>query len=249
MKGLSASGREGRTLERPTKDADLNGERRSEPVFNAPWPAIAVIVSIPLLNFVQQKYLDPTGLSDAFTLVPAEALAGRWETFLTYMALHAGWTHALINTTGALAFAPAVAKLLGGRAGGVFGFFLFYIVCGVAAGLGYALLHPHAGYPVVGASGAISGLMGAAIRLLNPERRLAPVLSRTVVATTAAFAVLNAVLGLTSLTPMAGGGPVAWEAHIIGFLAGLLLIGPWAALFGPPRTQTSPADELIPPHD
>jgi len=118
------------------------------------------------------------------------------------------------------------------------------VVCGIAAALGYAGLldalsrmgaASQDGWALVGASGAASGLLGAAARLMDDRGRLGPMLGRNVVAMTLAWIAANALLGLLGLTPGAAGMPVAWEAHIIGFFAGLLMIGPFAHIAGARR--------------
>ena len=87
---------------------------------------------------------------------------------------------------------------------------------------------------VIGASGAISGLMGAAIRILPVQRPwnlkgpLLPLLSRPVLIFTAAWIAINLLMGLTSFgANLTGGGvqAIAWQAHVGGYLAGLFLAG------------------------
>ena len=102
------------------------------------------------------------------------------------------------------------------------------------ATLGGAIVHLifHWGSPVavVGASGAVSGLMGAAFRfiLIDPQStpvwppaRL-PLFSRPVLMWTAVWVVLNVVLGVTGFAPEGFGRAVAWEAHLGGYFVGLL---------------------------
>jgi membrane associated rhomboid family serine protease len=132
-----------------------------------------------------------------------------------------------------VAFGSPVARWLGTGARGGAAFFVFFILCGVIAGLGYGgwfdltvlFSHSTSDWALVGASGAASGLMGAAARLIEGRGRLGSIVGPRVVAMGAAWVVVNAVLGVSGLTPGTGGAPVAWEAHIIGFFAGVLLIG------------------------
>ncbi|HUO11412.1 MAG TPA: rhomboid family intramembrane serine protease, partial [Caulobacteraceae bacterium] len=109
-------------------------------------------------------------------------------------------------------------------------FFAFYLVCGVVGGLGLVMMDSRA--TVVGASGAISGFVGAAIRMLDGEGRVGPLLKRNVVIFTLVWGVGNYVLGAFGLTPGAIGIPVAWQAHLFGYLGGLLLVGVFARLAG-----------------
>ena len=87
----------------------------------------------------------------------------------------AGFTP-LMNSAFALAFGAPVARLLGlnGRGGGIF--CLFYLVSGALSGVGYAAIHPDSANAVIGASGAVSALMGAAARTMDYEgtRRTGP---------------------------------------------------------------------------
>jgi membrane associated rhomboid family serine protease len=123
-----------------------------------------------------------------------------------------------------------VARLFGLRAAGVIAFFIFYLVCGVIAGLVFVALHPGGMNPVLGASGAVSGLMGAAARLMDGQGRLGSPFSRSALSMAAAWIVVNMLIALTGLAPGLEEGSVAWEAHLGGFAAGLLLAGPFARL-------------------
>jgi membrane associated rhomboid family serine protease len=87
--------------------------------------------------------------------------------------------------------------------------------------------------PVVGASGAISGLLGAASRLIQGNGRIGPLFGQTVIGMAIAWAIVNVVLGIVpGWTPGAMGMPVAWQAHLAGYAAGVLLVGPFARLAG-----------------
>lgn len=197
-----------------------------EPVFNAPWAATALVLAIVGSFIVQGRIGEAVWIN--YALIPADLFAyGRWETLVSSLFLHSGWAHTLMNAVWAMAFAPPVARLFGQGARGGLAFFGFYLLCGVLAGLGFALVHPDTIHPVVGASGAVSGLMGAASRLIDRRGELGPILGRTPVGMAIAFVAINLAFGLTTLTPGAGEGAIAWEAHLAGYFAGLLLIGPF----------------------
>jgi membrane associated rhomboid family serine protease len=140
-------------------------DQRPEPIFNAPWPALLIAAAVLVPFVLLLKASDATILSLA--LVPKDFWDGRWTGVVTMMFVHGGWVHALMNAAFALAFGAPVARLLGlnGRGGGIF--CLFYLTCGVLSGLGFAVIHPEGTQAVVGASGAISGLMGAAARTMD----------------------------------------------------------------------------------
>ena len=198
-----------------------------ERMFNAPWPALAVAVII-IASYAAQGLLPYEGLP--YALYPVEVEAGRPLGLLTSLFLHGGWPHALMNAAFGLAFGTPVARLFGLHSAGVIAFFIFYLLCGVIAGLIFVGLHPGGMTPVLGASGAVSGLMGAAARLMDGQGRLGSVFSRSALSMAAAWIAVNLLIAVTGLTPGLEDGSVAWEAHLGGFAAGLLLAGPFARL-------------------
>jgi len=195
-----------------------------ERMFNAPWPAVAA-ASVILISFAVQTRAPDQGLSLA--LFPDQVAAGRPFGLVSSLFLHGGWPHALMNAAFALAFGAPVARLFGSRPTGVVAFFIFYLLCGVLAGLAFVAVHPDGTEPVVGASGAVAGLMGAAARLMDRRGELGSPFSRSALSMGAAWVIVNALVAFTGLTPGSAGGSIAWEAHLAGFLAGLLLVGPF----------------------
>jgi membrane associated rhomboid family serine protease len=224
-------GGEGATLTDENHDphalpVDEEGPLR-ERMFNAPWQALA-IVGLILASYAAQTFLPDWG--QPYALYPADVMAGRPLGLLTSLFLHGGWPHALMNAAFALAFGAPVARLFGHSPAGVLAFFIFYLVCGVLAGLAFVALHSTGTNAVVGASGAVAGLMGAAARLMEHPGRLGSPLSRSALSVGAAWAIVNLLVAATGLAPGSGGAPIAWEAHVGGFVAGLLLVGPFARL-------------------
>lgn len=206
----------------------------SEKAVNAPLIAILLVLSMPALFVVQDWVFsrDP-GAWTIYGFSPATlSTGGWWPGLLTSMFLHAGWAHALTNAVGALAFAPPSARLMKG-ARGVFGFLAFYIVCGLIATLGFALIHAGSSAILVGASGAVFGLMGAGLRLLRRrDGTPRPLTDRKFLTPAAVIMAVNAATGLIGFAPGMGRALIAWEAHAFGFVAGALLIGPWLKVFG-----------------
>lgn len=160
-----------------------------------------------------------------------------WITPVTYAFLHGGWTHFSINALTFAAFGAPVARRLGA---GVF--LVFFLCCAVAGALTHFVLHPFDATPVVGASAAISGTMAAIVRFAftpgarlgdygaidGREARTAP-LSQLGENRQALFFLIvwfgaNFFFGAF---PAAAGSsePIAWEAHLGGFLFGLLAFG------------------------
>lgn len=205
-----------------------------ERLFNAPLTPVLIAVSMPLLFFLQQRLPDG-GASMAFA--PADLARGRWGGLFTAMLLHGGWSHAIMNAVGALAFGAPVARLLGDRIGPSI-FLLFYVACGALAALGYGLIHWGSPQPMVGASGAVFGLIGAATRLMGGRGRVLPLFDRRAVSASLAWMAVNLVVGLIGYAPGVQGAQIAWEAHAVGFVVGLLAVGPLGRLFTPgPETR------------
>ena len=202
-----------------------------EPVFNAPWQAVAAVVLI-VGGYAVQTLFPVDAILAAYAFSPANLAPGRWETIITSIFLHGSWAHAMMNGAFALAFSTPLARLFGPKVEGALLFFGFYVLAGVLANLGYAAVHPGGHIPVVGASGAVSGLMGAAARLIGGHGRAGPLFSKPVLGMGAAWVAINLLVALFggAIMPGAGGAGVAWEAHIAGFIVGVLLIGPFARL-------------------
>jgi membrane associated rhomboid family serine protease len=213
-------------------------------VLKAPWPALTVALSIPLIYFLQSQVVDTDSLYRNYGLMPYAVEHGDYIGLFSSLVLHGNWPHALMNAAFALAFGVPVARLMGAAWHHGVSYILFYLVCGVAANIIYVGLHPGSFIPLIGASGAVSGLMGAAARLIYTRGVLGPVLSRTVFIFGAALVAINLVFGLLGGAPGAAGMPIAWEAHLAGFFVGLLLIGPWARLFG--KRSIAQAQDLPP---
>jgi membrane associated rhomboid family serine protease len=133
---------------------------------------------------------------------------------VTYQFIHGGWMHLVVNMVTLAAFGAPVERLLGVRR-----FVLFYLSAGVVAGFVQVLLFPESGDPVVGASGAISGVFGGVLMLMRRVGSLPGLLPVAVI-----WIGLNVFFGIVGGMPGAGGEQIAWAAHIGGFLYGLLTI-------------------------
>jgi membrane associated rhomboid family serine protease len=202
-----------------------------EPVFNAPWQSVAVTLII-VAGYGLQTLFPADAVLEAYAFAPVNLAPGRWETAITAIFLHGSWAHALMNGAFALAFATPLARFFGPKLDGALLFFSFYFLTGVLANLGYAAVHPGGHALIVGASGAVSGLMGAAARLIGGHGRPGPMFSKAVVGMGAGWIVINLVIAVVgaSFLPGSGSAGVAWEAHLVGFAAGVLLIGPFGRL-------------------
>lgn len=201
---------------------------RGEPLFHAPWPAVAIAAAILVCYGLQTQFVTSDLQLQALAF-SSEALAmGQWSGLFTSLFLHGNWLHAGVNAGFALAFGAPMARLFGLDIKGAFGFFAFYLVCGVLANLGFALWPHRAEEGLIGASGAVSGLAGGAARMIGSRftGRLAALRDASVVGMSAAWITSNLLIGLFGGAILSGGAPIAWQAHIAGYLSGLVLIGP-----------------------
>ena len=205
--------------------------------------------TIDVFGFIPRRY-DSTLLAIDF---PGGDGAKVW-TFVTYSLLHANLSHIGFNVLWLLPFGSALARRFG-----AFRFFLFMAVTAAAGALAHLLTHEHAVAPMIGASASVSGTMAAAIRFafvqgsfLSFNRGDAdaaakvPALSLMralrnprVLAFLGIWFGVNIIFGVGSIAIGSDGASVAWQAHIGGFFAGLLLF----SLFDPvPRAAANAAD-------
>jgi membrane associated rhomboid family serine protease len=220
-------------LDRPEIDG-WDAPPAREPLFRAPWTIVALSLALIAL-YALQSFVMTDAEVEAWGVTPVALAAGRWETLLTSLFLHGSWPHVLLNSVAIIAFGPPVARLMGTGPRGAAVFYLFYLVCGVLSGLGFAAadaLFDAKHFAAVGASGAVSGLLGAASRMIQGHGQVGPIWGSTVLGMAAAWVFVNVVLGVSGLTPGAEGIPVAWQAHLAGYAAGVLLVGPFARLAG-----------------
>jgi rhomboid family protein len=180
---------------------------------------IGINVAIQLLRTLLGDEADQA-LVLQFGLVPAAYSSGGHDLLaqvaapFTYQFLHGGWMHLIINMVSLAAFGAPVERLLGARR-----FVLFYLSAGLVAGLVHVVLFPESVDPVIGASGAISGVFGGVLMLMRYVGSLTSLLP-----VAAIWIGLNIFFGLLGGTPGAAGEQVAWTAHIGGFVYGLAAI-------------------------
>jgi membrane associated rhomboid family serine protease len=212
-------------------------QRRREPVFNLPPVVLAVIAICAVVYLLQEYLLNETQqmvllYDGAFIPVLYTGKYGfDWFLFtrpFTYAFMHGGIAHIAINMIWLAAFGSPLANRLG-----TLRFAIFYAVTGLASVVLFWVLHPYGEMPLVGASGAISGMMGAAARygfridrssgraaFAGEPLPIADVLhSRGVVTFLGVWMVINLATGLLGFAPGVD-GQIAWEAHIGGFVAG-----------------------------
>ena len=176
-----------------------------------------------LQSFIQAWGVVPREYSAVRDLPPTIPLPF-WSTLLTSMFLHGGWMHLGGNMLYLWIFGDNLEKVMGAVR-----FAIFYLACGLAASFAHIVFGPGSNVPAVGASGAISGVLGGYLVLF--PRNQVRVLTRGGIAHVPAIVVLgfwiviqllNGV-GSMATTSETGGG-VAYMAHIGGFAAGLVLV-------------------------
>jgi membrane associated rhomboid family serine protease len=260
--------------------------RSSEPVFNIPPVVLAILAVCVLVyagealllteredfefvyffGFVPARY-DPD-LWGA-NLFPGGIGATIW-TFLTYAFLHGSTLHLGMNAIWFLPFGSAVARRFGSMR-----FIAFFLVTAAAGAVAHLVTHFRETLPMIGASAAISGMMAGAIRFAFqhggpltifrtdeagyhvPAAPLAVALRDTrVVIFLVAWFGSNLLFGIGSVNLPGVEETIAWQAHIGGFMAGLLLFSLFdpvkQALLDPSAPQFPPPDDPLPdvaPHD
>jgi membrane associated rhomboid family serine protease len=209
--------------------------------------------TIDVFGFIPKRY-DSTLLAIAF---PGGAGAKVW-TFVTYSLLHANLSHLGFNVLWLLPFGSALARRFGAVR-----FFVFMAVTAAAGALAHFVTHEHAMAPMIGASASVSGTMAAAIRFAFvkgsflsfsrgdavaaakvPALSLMRALRNTrVLGFLGVWFGVNIIFGVGSIAIGADGASVAWQAHIGGFFAGLVLF----SLFDPvPHASPNAADASSP---
>jgi membrane associated rhomboid family serine protease len=199
----------------------------TQPSYTRPVVTIAIIV-VNILVFLFEFSLGARArniLIETYGLVPDQF---RLSSVFTSMFLHGGWMHVLGNMWFLWIFGDNVEDLLGHAK-----YLLFYLLCGVAAALTQTFADPYSTAPMVGASGAIAGVMGAYLVKFPRARVLTLVFIFFFITTMEIPAPVMLVywfviqlfsgLGSIARTHLSEGG-VAFFAHVGGFVVGILLI-------------------------
>lgn len=195
------------------------------------------LILINVLVFIRQLWLQPYQLNSiyyAYGVIPAEAvnvfytgapIGQLMVTFITATFLHGGWFHLIGNMLYLWIFGDNIEERLGHMK-----YLLFYLLAGVAGSIAHVMANPASNIPVIGASGAVAGVLGAYVLSFPRSRVLAlvPVLFFLTVIEVPAiiFIVVWFVIQVFNGVAFLGGtaNAVAWWAHIGGFLAGAGLV-------------------------
>lgn len=198
----------------------------SEPVLNLP----VLVRNLCLINVIIFAVMDifPNLLTpdqvNALSFVPARyfndepiGFAALFSPF-TYMFLHGGWLHLAINMGMLMAFGTGLERRMGARR-----MLLLYVVTGLLGALLQTIVQPHLEVPMIGASGAVSGLFGGIIMIMYGDgmmgqgyRKLLPF-----VAVWIGISLFFGLFGMPGTD-----SPIAWIPHVGGFIAGMLLYRP-----------------------
>lgn len=216
----------------------------AQPALRAP-PSVLVLIAL-LVAAHAARVLPSEAFADRifndYALNPAVYLAQYPGVMLdrlimpfSHIFLHADWTHLAVNSVWLLAFGPVIARRFGGPA-----FFLFFLLCGLAGAIVFVAFDWGVAIGAIGASGAVSGLMGGAIRMIDIRRPylngatlpLEPLFSRQVLTFSAVWLALNFAVGVIGLGAWGAIQVIAWQDHMGGYFAGLLLAGPFDRFLG-----------------
>jgi len=196
-----------------------------------PFVNILLIVA-NVLAYLYELQMDSGTLKEfifAWGLIPSRLLSNPsvwWVTIFSAMFLHGGWFHIISNMWVLFIFGDNVEARMGG-----FKYLVFYLLSGTAAGLLQTYILPSSKVPMIGASGAIAGVLGAYL-ILFPRSRIAslvPIFFIFTIIEIPAFIFLifwfvsQLYSGLFAIQG-GGGSGIAWWAHIGGFLFGLTMV-------------------------
>jgi membrane associated rhomboid family serine protease len=186
--------------------------------------------SVCALGLIPGEILQSVRPGSGVALAPGvQCVVGatpHYWTVITSMFAHGGWFHLFGNMLFLWVFGNNIEDVTGhGK------FLIFYLLCGIAAAATQTFVSPHSVVPMIGASGAISGVLGAYV-LLYPKVRVHTLIILPIYITTVAlpawvmlgyWILIQVLSGLGSLSEIDKGG-VAFFAHVGGFIAGLVLV-------------------------
>ncbi|RKQ60364.1 membrane associated rhomboid family serine protease [Thermovibrio guaymasensis] len=175
--------------------------------------------------FISMFAVIPYEITHGVDIPPPDPLTP-YGNLVSYQYLHGSWMHILGNMLFLWVFGDNVEDKLGKLK-----YFIFYTVCGIVAALIQVLVYPNSNIPLIGASGAISGVLGA-YAVLFPRAQiitlvfiffLVDIVAVPAAVWIAAWFTIQFISAMVSATHLSMGG-VAWFAHIGGFIAGIVLV-------------------------
>lgn len=200
----------------------------TQPSYSRPIVTV-LLIAANIMVFLYEFSLDPYSLDRFMRLYSLRPAYFHVENLFTHMFVHAGWLHVLGNMLFLWVFGDNVEDILGhGK------YLLFYLLCGVTAGLAQMLIDPYSRVPMVGASGAIAGVMGAyLVKFPRSEVKMLAFLLFIFTFDVPAWVMLiywfamQLFGGFGTVSDAAQGaqqGGTAFFAHIGGFIMGIILI-------------------------
>src|SRR5216684_8489639 len=201
--------------------------RDTQPSYSPPIVTIGIIVANVLI-FLYQISLPDYELNNLIAHYGVVPDRFHYSSLVTSMFLHGGWMHIIGNMWFLWIFGDNVEDVLGhGK------YLVFYLLCGVAAGMTQVMFNPYSRLPMVGASGAIAGVMGAYL-IKFPQSRIITVVFIFIFLTRIEIPAVLMLLywfaiqlfsGLGSIGySQANQGGTAFFAHVGGFIAGMILV-------------------------
>jgi membrane associated rhomboid family serine protease len=198
--------------------------RPSEPVLNLPPVVRRMCLGLFLITLILRIVDARTLWVLVMTLgfVPGRytgVIAFDWPTVLspvTHLFIHAGWLHLFVNMGMLMAFGAALEQSMGARR-----FLILYILSGIAGAFTQVLFYPHSVTPLIGASGAISGLFAGVLMMMYRQGMMGPGGYHRLLPVVAVWIVVSLFFGFFGMP--GADGAIAWTAHIGGFLAGFVL--------------------------
>lgn len=223
---------------------------RREPIFNVPGSVLGLLAVMLVVHLVRESLPEPwfswatvvlafvpARYSELSQQIPGDPIA-EVTSFLSYAFVHGDYFHLGLNAAWMLVFGGAISMRIGALR-----FLAFSAFCAIAAAFTFLAFNPGLLAPMIGASGAVSGLMGGTMRFLfsaidrggfaalRETPREVPLMplgetlkDRRVVLVTVAYVIAN-ILGLLGFGAITEHGGIAWEAHLGGYLAGLFAFG------------------------
>lgn len=197
---------------------------RREPFLKAPGSLLLLCASLAGA-YAAEMWFGRDGAIAAFGFTQEDLTGASWWRIFTALFVHANLLHVVMNTGFVLALGGPPARIFGPSWRGGAVYLGFFLACGAIASLFHALIEQHGDWILVGASGAAAGLFGATARIIEGEGVVGPLLGRRFLGMAASWMAFNMIFLIPVVSDLLAGGPVSWQAHIGGFIAGALLVG------------------------
>jgi membrane associated rhomboid family serine protease len=201
----------------------------TNPTQRFPVITLLLIITNIIVYYFQVTTKSNFNVTQEFALIPSEIITGKnldnsqyispYLTSISYMFLHGGILHIAFNMLFLWIFGNNIEDRMT-----FWGFLVFYLLTGIISGVTFAFITPEATYPLVGASGAISGILGAYLFMFPFAKIHALLFIFRVRMPAIVFIIIWFVSQISGfLGTSVGTSNIAWVAHISGFIAGIIL--------------------------